>query len=100
MRYVISSTECVWWSSILAVGVGVQLRLLSDLLESTFDISSVATAMKEDLWQRYVLYVCTYMYVVSLTDVCLHVPVYVTTHTTSDELQKQMAQARCVMLCC
>ena len=68
MRYVISSTECVWWSSILAVGVGVQLRLLSDLLESTFDISSVATAMKEDLWQRYICVICMYIHVCSLFD--------------------------------
>lgn len=34
-------------------GVGVEVRLVADLIESTFDYSSVAAAMKEDLWQRY-----------------------------------------------
>lgn len=40
---------CVLWA-----GVGVKLRLLTDLIESTFDFSSVASAMKEDVWQTYV----------------------------------------------
>lgn len=34
-------------------GVGIKLRLLADLIESTFDYSSVAYAMKEDAWQTY-----------------------------------------------
>jgi hypothetical protein len=36
------------------LGVGIKLRLLADLIESTFDYSSVASAMKEDLWQTCV----------------------------------------------
>ena len=46
----------------MAVGMGIQLRLLTDLIESTFDSTSVASAMKEDLWQRYIhvtMCVCT-----------------------------------------
>ena len=35
----------------ICAGVGIKLRLLADLIESTFDYSSVASAMKEDLWQ-------------------------------------------------
>ena len=40
--------------STLCAGVGIKLRLLTDLIESTFDFSSVASAMKEDVWQTYV----------------------------------------------
>ena len=34
--------------------MGIKLRLLADLIESTFDYSSIAFAMKEDVWQEYV----------------------------------------------
>ena len=32
----------------------MKLRLLADLIETKFDYSSVAYAMKEDVWQTYV----------------------------------------------
>ena len=35
----------------IPLGVGIKLRLLADLIETTFDYSSVASAMKEDVWQ-------------------------------------------------
>ncbi|CAI8034637.1 Eukaryotic translation initiation factor 3 subunit C [Geodia barretti] len=37
-----------------SLGVGVKLRLLADLIETTFDFSSVAYAMKEDAWKTCV----------------------------------------------
>ena len=35
----------------IPAGMGIKLRLLADLIETTFDYSSVASAMKEDVWQ-------------------------------------------------
>ena len=40
----------------------MKLRLLADLIETTFDYSSVAYAMKEDVWQTYVIYNIHSMY--------------------------------------
>ena len=36
----------------------MKLRLLADLIETTFDYSSVASAMKEDVWQTCVYIHC------------------------------------------
>ena len=49
-------SQCVGVLTVLwdRVGVGVKLRLLADLIETTFDFSSVAYAMKEDAWKTYV----------------------------------------------
>ena len=34
------------------LGIGMELLLLQDLIETTFDISSVASCMKTDVWER------------------------------------------------
>lgn len=34
------------------LGVGMELLLLQDLIETTFDIPSVASCMKDDVWDR------------------------------------------------
>ncbi len=41
------------------MGVGLELLLLRDVIETTFDIPGVTLCMKTDIWERWVGVVCS-----------------------------------------